>query len=315
MSEKLLTIIIVNWNSRYHLKNCVNSILKHPTKTLDQVIIIDNNSNDNSIDFLKYLRHEKFFLIKNKINLGFSKACNQGALLAKNYSEYLLFLNPDTIISKNILDKSVYFMEENKQSDIGIFGVALTNNNKVTKTCRRFPTLKTLFADISGISKINKKSGWEMLEWDHKSSQRVDQLIGAYYLIRKNLFENLNGFDERFFVYSEEVDLSYRAKKNGYSSYFCHELKCIHYGGGCTERIKSKSLYLSIFGRILYFRKHLNFFKFLIALFLIAIIEPISRLLFLLLNFKFAQIINLINAYKKIYKKLIEKKLLFFEIQ
>ncbi len=314
MSEKLLTIIIVNWNSRYHLRNCVNSILKYHSKTLDQVIIVDNNSNDNSIDFLKYLQHEKLFLIKNKINLGFSKACNQGALLAKNYSKYLLFLNPDTIISKNILDKSVYFLEENKSSDIGIFGVALTNNKKITKTCRRFPTLKTLFADISGISKINKKTGWEMLEWDHKSSKRVDQLIGAYYLIRKNLFENLNGFDERFFVYSEEVDLSYRAKKNGYSSYFCHKLKCIHYGGGCTESIKSKRLYLSIFGRILYFRKHLNFFKFLIALFLILVIEPMSRLLFLILNFRVFKIINLINAYKKLYKKLIEKNFLFFEI-
>lgn len=312
MSEKILTIVIVNWNSRYHLKNCVNSILKYSSKTLDQVIIIDNNSNDNSIDFLKYLKHEKLFLIKNKINLGFSKACNQGAILAKNYSEYLLFLNPDTIISKNLLDKSVYFMEENKSSNIGIFGVALTNNEKIMRTCRRFPTLKNLFAESTGLSKLNKRTGWKMLEWDHKSSREVDQLIGAYFLIRKNLFGNLNGFDERFFVYSEEVDLSYRAKKSGYASYFCHSLKCIHYGGGCTESIKSKRLYLSIFGRILFFKKHLNFFKFFIALFIILVIEPFSRLLFLLLNFQAKEITNLINAYKQLYKNLVKKKFLFF---
>lgn len=308
MIKKSLDIVIVNWNSKNHLRKCIKSILKYPSESLDKIIIVDNNSNDDSLNFLEFIDDKRINLIKNKKNHGFAKACNQGAKLSDSKNKYILFLNPDIIINKKVLDKSVYFMERKSSKSIGIFGIALTKGKKITNTCRRFPSLLTLFADTTGLSLFIKNIGWKMLEWDHKSSKKVDQLIGAYFLIRRDLFQNLNGFDERFFVYSEEVDLSYRAMLKGYSSYYYHRLKCFHYGGGCTENILVKRLYLSNYGRLLYFKKHLKTSKFLISLFLILIIEPFSRLFLYLIQLNFNKIICLVKAYLLLFDSVKKNK-------
>ena len=132
---------------------------------------------------------------------------------------------------KDSIDKSINFLEDSIHSKYGICGISLTDNEKINATCFRFPSIKLLLFEALGIAKINKKFGRQMLDWDHNHIKRVDQVIGAYFLVRKNLFEILNGFDERFFVYFEEVDFSLRAKKKGFYSIYNNEITCFHYGG------------------------------------------------------------------------------------
>ena len=125
MLKRSLDIVIVNWNSNYHLEKCIKSILKYPNKSLDKIIIIDNNSNDDSLEFLKLINNKKITLLKNSKNLGFAKACNQGSNLANSKNDYILFLNPDIILSEKVLDKSVSFMAKKSSKNIGIFGITL----------------------------------------------------------------------------------------------------------------------------------------------------------------------------------------------
>jgi len=300
MNKNCLAIVIVNWNSGLHLEKCINSIFKYKIKSLSKVIIVDNNSSDNSLDFLKFNTEDNIFVFFNKINLGFSKACNQGAKQADKDTRYFLFLNPDTILSEGCIDKSVYFLDKKSNQNFGICGIALNNSDKITASCFRFPSLKLLITEALGISKINPKYGRQMFEWNHNSIRKVDQVIGAYFMVRKDLFETLNGFDERFFVYYEEVDFSLRAKKEGFYSIFNNELSCYHYGGGTTEKIKAERLFLSLKSRLIYFKKHFSKSEYFLAKFFTLIIEPISRFIFILVKMKWVNIFSLIKAYKKL---------------
>ena len=300
MRNNCLTIIIVNWNSNKFLEECINSIFKYEPLSLNKVIIVDNKSSDKSIEFLKEYKNNKIELIANSSNIGFASACNKGAALADKSCNYLLFLNPDTIIKKNSIDNSIKFLEEPINSEFGISGISLTDDLGVNASCFRFPTIKLLLFETLGFSRINKKFGRRMLDWNHNYIRSVDQVIGAYFLVRKNLFDLLEGFDERFFVYYEEVDFSLRAKKKGFYSIYNNEAKCFHYGGGCTEKIKAERLFLTLRSRIIYFKKHFKNYKYFLALFITLILEPFSRLIHLIYKKDIKGIVFLFKAYKKL---------------
>ena len=302
--NKLLTIIIVNWNSGYHLRKCIESLLNKEINSLEKIVVVDNNSIDNSIGFLKNVSDKRIKVIKNKTNLGFAKGCNLGAKLSSNSNNYLLFLNPDTIMQGDSIDKSIQFMEKKINSEIGILGISLTNNGKVSASCFRFPSIKLLITEIFGISKIFPKLSRQMFDWDHNSSKKVDQVMGAFFLVRKELFRKLDGFDERFFVYYEEVDFALRAKKLNYKSFYNNKLKCFHYGGGCTENDKDQSLFLSLESRLLFFKKHFNKNHYQLAKLITLFVEPITRILYLLSKFDLKGIFVLLSAYKKLIKKI-----------
>lgn len=302
--NKLLTIIIVNWNSGYHLRKCIESLLNKEINSLEKIVVVDNNSIDNSIGFLNNVSDKRIKVIKNKTNLGFAKGCNLGAKLSSNSNNYLLFLNPDTIMQGDSIDKSIQFMEKKINSEIGILGISLTNNGKVSASCFRFPSIKLLITEIFGISKIFPKLSRQMFDWDHNSSKKVDQVMGAFFLVRKELFRKLDGFDERFFVYYEEVDFALRAKKLNYKSFYNNKLKCFHYGGGCTENDKDQSLFLSLESRLLFFKKHFNKNHYQLAKLITLFVEPITRILYLLSKFDLKGIFVLLSAYKKLIKKI-----------
>ena len=271
-----LDIVIVNWNSGPYLRECLISILEADTSCLDNVFVVDNNSDDES---LAGLPPSDLIKIKYKdSNLGFAKGCNYGASFSS--ADFILFLNPDTKLYKNNLQGSLDFMNINK--DIGILGIQLLNDNReITKSCSRFCSLSRTAFHSLGITKFFPALGMPMEEWDHKESREVDQVIGAYFFMRNDLFKKLKGFDERFFLFYEEMDFAFRAKQLGWKSYFNSDLKSYHAGGGTTDSIKATRLFYSLKSRIQYSFKNFNKVSAVIALLMILTTEFCIRLVFL----------------------------------
>ncbi len=163
------------------------------------------------------------------------------------------------------------------------------DNGLISKSCTRFPTLGAFMIKIVGLDRLFplKFPSYTMLEWDHSDSRRVDHVIGAFYLVRRSLFEMIGGFDERFFIYLEDLDFSLRAKQIGYDTFYLASVKVHHKGGGTSESIKAQRLFYSLRSRLIYVLKH---FKVLDALFVILgtlFFEPISRIIYAIFTFSF----------------------------
>lgn len=281
MSSKLpsVSIIIVNYNSSEYLVKCLDSIarLEKTHFVLDKIVVVDNASDQRNRYMLK--ERKEIHLIKNNKNEGFAKACNQGA--DETDSDYLLFLNPDTILFEETLDQSVECYEKQKNKRIGVLGVQILNeNNEITKTCSRFPKNFYFFAKCMGINRIVHSWNQFMLEWDHRESQKVDEVIGAYFFVSRDIFQLLNGFDERFFVYYEEVDFCYRLKQKGYYSYYYADTAIVHSEGGASKNVKSLRLFYELRSRILYMQKHKGRRRTRITIYLIKL-EYLSRWVYL----------------------------------
>ena len=273
-TDSKVSIIIVNWNAGPQLKTCVDSILQFGGKLVDKIIVVDNASVDGSEVPMETI--SKVTLIRAGENLGFGKACNLGAKSAN--SKYLLFLNPDTALFENTLTKVVHFMEKPANKTIGICGVQLIDEQGlVARSCARFPSAHTLLAHALGIDRFFRSLGHFMKEWNHLANRHVDQVIGAFFLVRRGLFDLLQGFDERFFVYYEEVDFSYRAYQTGCQSYYLADAHAFHAGGGTSNQVKGKRLFYSLRSRLLYAFKHFTLSAELIVLLTTLLIEPIAR--------------------------------------
>ena len=294
-----LNIIIVNWNSAEQLHQCLSSIVstKRDKFRLNSVVVVDNASTDRSLQGITDL-DLPLELIVNLDNRGFGSACNQGA--ARSKSDYLLFLNPDTRLFAAALDRSIDFMEHSLPQKIGVAGIQLVDERgNVQRNCTRFPSLINFWCSIGGIDKIikNKFTSYLMTDWDHSTTRSVDQVMGAFYLIRSEIFETLAGFDEYFFIYFEDLDLSYRVKQLGWSSCYLADIQSFHKGGGTSESIKSTRLFYFIRSRILYAYKHFSPISATSILLASLSIEPFSRIGFSLLRFSGSQIQETISAY------------------
>lgn len=185
-----LDIIIVNWNSGTQLRECLASIVKHGGNQVTRVVVVDNASADASADGIESQFDLPLKVIHNKKNLGFAKACNQGAFWA--HSPYLLFLNPDTRLFCDSLAVPLDFMEHPGNRNVGICGIQLVNEQEnIARTCANFPTLLRFLAQISGLNKIPglRDTGVHMSQWDHQSERDVDQVIGAFFFIRRSLLK------------------------------------------------------------------------------------------------------------------------------
>lgn len=299
-----LTIVIVNWNSGHQLADCVVSILssKQEFFTLNAVVIVDNASTDNSLALLP--TDDRVHIIRNLENYGFGRACNIGANSVDSEG-MLLFLNPDTILEPNTLDNTVKFFCNNSIAmKFGILGVKLkSQNGKIQQSCSKFPSINSEFFDRSGLSKLIPSKSFHMKDFDHLSSRYVDQVMGAFFLTTSHLFDRLNGFDEIFFVYYEEVDFSYRAKQLGYRSYFFADVSAMHVGGGCSQQVKANRLFYSLNSRLIYTKKHFSTLDHLLVCGLTLIIEPFTRVMFSLLKQDFRGIKETLSGYKMLYKK------------
>ncbi len=295
---KCLDIIIVNWNSGDQLRHCIESIRRHGFEFINACIVVDNNSSDRSMDFLN--DDTDIISVRNKENIGFGAACNVGARISSG--KYILFLNPDTLLMNDSLVAPVLFLEAQDNQDVGIVGVQLVDElGSVQRTCARLPTPMRMLANSLGLTRFNKNWDYQMKAWDHQNTQRVDQVMGAFLMIRRNLFERLDGFDERFFVYFEEVDLSCRCISEGYCSMYLKGPKVYHKGGGTSSQVLAKRLFYSLRSRMKYAFKHFSFVSALTVAFFTMMVEPVTRAVHLIGTGKFRQLSDLFIGYRLLW--------------
>ena len=278
-TKSFISIIVVNWNAGNQLNSLLDSLSKYHSELISDVVVVDNGSTDESLEYLKNNSYDSYHLkvIQNSNNLGFAAACNQGSRLARK-NDFLLFLNPDAAICTDTLRKVIESMSNSDASNVGICGVQLFDESgNVSRSCARFPTPMVFFAHAVGIDRILPSFGHIMLDWSHDSTCEVDHVIGAFFFVRRSLFEILNGFDERFFVYLEDLDFSYRARQLGWRSMFLTDVKAFHAGGGTSNQVKARRLFYSLRSRLLYSFKHFSFIAATSILLATLFLEPLSR--------------------------------------
>jgi GT2 family glycosyltransferase len=232
-----LSVIIVNYNVKHFLEQCLCSVQKAIAGMKAELIVIDNASADNSLEYLKP-RFPSVKFLANKENLGFAKACNQGMKLSKG--EYILFLNPDTIVPEDCFLQCIDFFESHP--DAGALGIKmLDGTGKFLKESKRsFPAPATSLYKLSGLARVFPRSKifskYHLGNLNENENHEVDVLAGAFMMVKKEVLDKLGGFDEIFFMYGEDVDLSYRIQKAGYKNYYFAGSTIIHFKGESTRK-------------------------------------------------------------------------------
>lgn len=231
-----LSVIILNYNVRYFLEQCVLSVQKALENIDGEIIVIDNNSSDDSCAMMKEL-FPNVKLIENKENLGFPKGNNIGVAKAKG--KYICILNPDTVVAEDTFTKILNSQFIIHNSQLGIIGCKLIDGtgNFLPESKRGIPTPWVAFTKIFGLYKISNVFGkYYAQHLTENQSGKVDILVGAFMVMKRELYNEIGGFDENCFMYSDDIDLSFMALKNGKSNFYFHETTVIHYKGESTIR-------------------------------------------------------------------------------
>jgi GT2 family glycosyltransferase len=248
-----LSVIILNYNVRYFLEQCVRSVEKAIANLDAEIIVVDNNSADDSCAMIR----EKFpdvILIENKENSGFPKGNNIGVGIAKG--EYLCILNPDTVVAEDTFEKVLGFAKS--KQDLGIVGCKLIDGTGkfLPESKRGIPTPFVAFTKVVGLYKLSKSFGkYYASHLTENQTGKVEILVGAFMLMKKQTYLEVGGFDENCFMYSDDIDLSYMVLKTGKSNYYFHETSVIHYKGESTLR---DGLYMKRFREAMdfFYKKH-----------------------------------------------------------
>ncbi len=254
-----LSILIVNYNVRHFLEQCLASVEKAIQNIDAEIIVVDNASVDDSVQMMK----DQFPLVKviaSKINLGFAKANNLGAKQASG--EFILALNPDTVVDEDCFEKCIQFISSHP--DAGAIGVKMMDGSGtfLPESKRGFPDFWAAFCKMSGLYKLLPKSaflnGYYQGHLSENESHPVPVLSGAFMMIRKTVWEKLNGFDEDFFMYGEDIDLSYRIEQLAYKNYYFADTTIIHYKGESTSKGSLNYVVAFYKAMILFAKKHFN---------------------------------------------------------
>lgn len=254
-----LSVVIVNYNVEHFLEQCLHSVYDAIKNIEAEVWVVDNNSVDGSLAMIE----EKFpqaKCIANKENLGFSKANNQAIRLSKG--EYILLLNPDTIVEQDTFEKVLCFMDEHP--DAGGLGVKMVDGKGrfLPESKRGLPTPEVAFYKIFGLSKLfpnSKRFGkYHLTFLDHNQIHEVDVLSGAFMLMRSECLEKIGLLDEDYFMYGEDIDLSYRITKAGYKNYYFPKTRIIHYKGESTKKGSLNYVFVFYNAMIIFAKKHFS---------------------------------------------------------
>jgi len=254
-----LSVVIVNYNVEFFLEQCLNSVQSASKQLKVQVFVVDNNSIDGSVSMVR----EKFpnvTVIANKDNVGFSTANNQA--IRQSDARYILLLNPDTVIEEETFTKTVSFMDEHPEA--GGLGVRMVDGKGkfLPESKRGLPTPTVSFYKIFGLASIfpnSKMFGQYHLGYlSEFEINEIDVLSGAFMFLRSETLDKVGLLDEQFFMYGEDIDLSYRIQLGGYKNYYFPQTKIIHYKGESTK--KSSVNYVFVFYRamILFANKHFS---------------------------------------------------------
>lgn len=232
-----VSVIIVNYNVRGFLENLLASLRRALDRIESEIIVVDNFSDDDSVDYLKK-SHPEVNLIENQTNVGFGKANNQGVKAATG--EFILLINPDSVVEENTIEEMISFMKTHP--DTGAAGCKILNaDGTLQKACRRsFPTPWVALSKLFGLSAVFPKSRlfgrYNLTYLDAGKLHEVDAISGSFMFMRKDVFEQVGGFDEDYFMYGEDIDLCFKIKQAGYRVYYVPNTSVIHFKGESTRR-------------------------------------------------------------------------------
>ncbi len=283
-----ISIIIVTYNSEKEIVNCINSLLPQLNNINDEIIIIDNDSTDDTITLINFIESKSISLIQNNENFGYTRANNQGIKNANG--DYILFLNPDTNVPNGVINNLLN--EIKNDNNLGAIAPQLRcPNGKIQKSCRHFPRRRDILYESMGLSKILHNSKefnyWKMGDFDHKKTSLVDQPAGAALLIPKKIITEIGLFDEQFPMFFSDVDLCKRIWNAGYEVQYTTNSFITHEGGASVYRKRIKMIVSSHFSFWKYFNKYKiklsdNVLNILVGIFLLVLI-PFRIILNLLL--------------------------------
>lgn len=256
-----LSVVIVNYNVKFFLEQCLNSVLKATESIASEIFVVDNASSDNSLEYLRP-RFPKVHFIANTDNVGFSKANN----LAINQSsgEYVLLLNPDTFVGESVIRDCLELMDSDPKA--GGVGVRMlgTDGSFAFESRRGFPSPITSFYKITGLCNLfpySQRFGKYYLRYlDENKINNIDVISGAYMLLRREALDKCGLLDESFFMYGEDIDMSYRITLAGYKNYYVPS-PIIHYKGESTKKDSFKYVYTFYDAMVIFFRKHFPYYS------------------------------------------------------
>jgi len=254
-----LSVVIVNYNVKHFIEQCLFSVLKASENIACEIFVVDNNSVDGSVTIIKD-KFPQVNLIVNKANTGFSVANNQAIRLAKG--EYVLLLNPDTVVQEDTFTKVITFMDTH--ADAGGLGVKMLDGqgNFAPESKRGLPTPFVAFYKMVGLSRFfpnsSKFGKYHLSYLPQDQINEVDVLSGAFMLMRKSVLDKIGLLDETFFMYGEDIDLSYRIQKAGYKNYYFPETQIIHYKGESTKRSSLNYVIIFYKAMAIFSRKHFS---------------------------------------------------------
>jgi GT2 family glycosyltransferase len=231
-----LSVVIVNYNVKYYLEQCLDALMRSVRNIESEVFVVDNCSTDNSVSYLRP-KFPTVRFIENDFNAGFSRANNQAIDISEG--EFILLLNPDTVIGESTMENVCRFMDSDP--NIGVVGVKMIDGfgNFLPESKRGFPTPWRSFTKITGLAKLFPYSktfgGYHLRYLNENEIHKVDALAGAFMLLRRKAIEQAGSLDNRFFMYGEDIDLSYRIKQAGFDVYYLPE-PIIHYKGESTKK-------------------------------------------------------------------------------
>ena len=268
-----LSVIIVNYNVKYYLDQCIRSVLRAFVlmHTPAEIIVVDNHSADGSVDYLEQRYPQKLFpmvrFVRSAHNLGFARANN--IAIRQSRGEYVLLLNPDTIVGEDTLKASVDFMDAH--GDAGAVGVRMlgAQGRRAMESRRGLPTPMVSFFKMLGFCnrwphhRLFGKYYMGYLPWDEPC--QIEVVSGAYCMLRRKALDEVGLLDEDFFMYGEDIDLSYRVLKGGYHNYYL-PVDILHYKGESTQKSSFRYVHVFYEAMLIFFRKHYSGMTFLLSL-------------------------------------------------
>jgi GT2 family glycosyltransferase len=251
-----VSIIIVNWNTKDILKDCLKSVYEQTKDINYEIIVVDNASTDGSTDMVKK-QFPQIILLENSENRGFAAANNRGIAVAKG--RYVLLLNSDTIVLENAIAGTVSFADAH--TDAAIVGCRVLNSDRTLQsTCFMFPSLLNMLLSSTYLYKLFPHSKFwgreQMTWWDRQDVRQVDAVTGCFMLVRQDAINQVGIMDERYFMYCEETDWCYRFKKAGWKILFTPDAKIIHLRQASTDQIADKMLLQLRGSRLMFLKKH-----------------------------------------------------------
>lgn len=260
-----LTVVIVNYNVKYYVEQCLMSLQRALADVDAEVYVVDNHSQDGSVEYLSE-RFPSVNIIRSQHNLGFARANNLA--IRQSESEYVLLINPDTFVGEQVVTQAINFMDGHEKAGALAAWMLKTDGSSANESRRGLPTPLVSFYKIFGFcshfpkSKVFGKYYMGYLPWDKPA--QIEVISGAFFFARRKVLDEVGLLDEDFFMYGEDIDLSYRILKGGYENWYL-PIKILHYKGESTQKSSFRYVHVFYDAMLIFFRKHYSHLSLLIS--------------------------------------------------